>query len=123
VEAAARREVHEESGVLLSSVSIHSSQSWPFGTSQLMLGCIGVAAAGGERISMDDQELEDAQWFDVAEVAAAVQHTLASHAAADPWAAVEGAKFTLPPRFAVAFTLLQVCACSVVRCVRVTCDL
>jgi hypothetical protein len=51
--------------------------------------------------------MEHAQWFDVADVAAAVRDTLATPAA-DPWAAVEGAKFTLPPRFAVAFTLLQV---------------
>jgi NAD+ diphosphatase len=104
VEEAARREIHEESGVLLSSVAIHSSQSWPF-PSQLMVGCIGVAAAGGEVISRDD-ELEDARWFDVADVAAAVQATLSS-SAEDPWAAREDAKFSLPPKFAVAFQLLK----------------
>lgn len=106
VEAAARREIHEESGVLLSSVAIHSSQSWPF-PSQLMVGCISVAAAGCESISKDDDELEDARWFDVAEVAAEVRHTLTSPAA-DAWAAREGAKFSLPPKFAVAFQLLKV---------------
>jgi NADH pyrophosphatase NudC (nudix superfamily) len=106
VEQAARREVHEESGVLLSGVQIHSSQSWPF-PSQLMVGCISVAAAGGESISKDDDELEDARWFDVADVADAVRETLASPAA-DQWAPREGAKFTLPPKFAVAFQLLKV---------------
>jgi NAD+ diphosphatase len=106
VEEAARREVHEESAVLLSSVSIHSSQSWPF-PSQLMVGCLSVAAPGGETIAMDDDELEDARWFDVADVAAAVQATLSS-AATDAWAPQEHVKFSLPPKFAVAFQLLKV---------------
>lgn len=106
MEQAARREVHEESGVLLAGVAIHSSQSWPF-PSQLMVGCISVAAAGGESISKDDDELEDARWFDIADVADAVRETLAS-SAADQWAPREGAKFTLPPKFAVAFQLLKV---------------
>ena len=127
VEQAARREVHEESGVLLSSVAIHSSQSWPF-PSQLMVGCISIAAAGGEKISKDDEELEDAQWFDVADVAAAVRATLSS-TAADPWSSREDVKFSLPPKFAVAFQLLKVnggvfsvsCAChvtSIAGCLR-----
>jgi hypothetical protein len=106
-----------------------------------MIGCISVASAAGETISkvprthsplifcnnpnsQDDQELEDARWFDVSEgssrsphhlnwhfhllaVAEAVHLSLASQAS-DPWTAPPDAKFTLPPQFAIAFQLLKV---------------
>lgn len=42
IEDTVRREVEEESGVIVDQVEYHSSQPWPFPAS-LMLGCIAYA--------------------------------------------------------------------------------
>lgn len=60
LEDAVRREVAEESGVLVDTVHYHSSQPWPMPAS-LMIGFIATAAS--RRISLRDRELEDARWF------------------------------------------------------------
>ncbi len=67
LEAAVRREVHEEVGVRVGAVTYIASQPWPFPGS-LMLGFIAVAL--DDTIKLDSTELEDAQWFDRAEVEA-----------------------------------------------------
>lgn len=59
IEAAVRREVHEESGIRVGAVSYLASQPWPFPAS-LMLGCRGEALT--EEIQLDPAELEDARW-------------------------------------------------------------
>jgi NAD+ diphosphatase len=69
VEAAARREVAEESGVPLGAVSYLASQPWPFPAS-LMIGCR--AEALDDRITLDPVELEDALWASREEVALAM---------------------------------------------------
>jgi NAD+ diphosphatase len=69
VEAAARREVAEESGVPLGAVSYLASQPWPFPAS-LMIGCR--AEALYDRITLDPVELEDALWASREEVALAM---------------------------------------------------
>ena len=60
LEDAVRREVMEETGVVVSDVEYHSSQPWPFPAS-LMLGffCRGET----DLIQRNDKELEDARWF------------------------------------------------------------
>jgi len=60
LEDAVAREVHEETGVRLSSVRYHSSQPWPF-PSSLMVGF--TAEAASDEITIDPDELEDARWF------------------------------------------------------------
>ena len=60
LEHAVVREVMEESGIAISSVSYRSSQPWPF-PSSLMLGFRALAAS--EAIQRGDDELEDARWF------------------------------------------------------------
>ena len=60
VEAAVRREVQEETGVLVGEVNYLASQTWPFPCS-LMLGCRGVAEHTG--ISVNTGEIEDALWI------------------------------------------------------------
>lgn len=60
LEDAVRREVAEESGVIVDEVRYHSSQPWPMPAS-LMVGFIATAAS--RRIVMRDHELEDARWF------------------------------------------------------------
>ncbi|MEM9531547.1 MAG: NAD(+) diphosphatase [Pseudomonadota bacterium] len=59
LEDAVRREVEEESGVLVGPVHYHSSQPWPF-PSSLMVGFTGEALTTDIRC---DDELEDARFF------------------------------------------------------------
>ena len=59
IEAAVRREVLEESGVVVGEVRYLSSQPWPFPNS-LMFGCQGFATS--TEITIDPVEIEDAMW-------------------------------------------------------------
>ena len=67
IEAAVRREIKEESGIICRRVSYLASQPWPFPMS-LMIGCR--AEALSEEITIDRDELEDARWFTRDEAAA-----------------------------------------------------
>jgi NAD+ diphosphatase len=91
VEEAVARELHEEAGVVASSVRYVASQPWPFPGS-LMLACI--APVEGDALTLDENELEDAFWVGREGVAAAL--------AGDPAAPFKG-----PPPFAIAHTLFQ----------------
>ncbi|NNE87287.1 MAG: NAD(+) diphosphatase [Silicimonas sp.] len=59
IEAAVRRETFEEAGVHVGAVEYLSSQPWPFPAS-LMFGCHGHATS--DQITIDPEEIEDAQW-------------------------------------------------------------
>ncbi len=65
IEAAVRREVAEEAGIVVGAVRYVSSQPWPFPAS-LMMGCHGVAET--DAITIDPEELEDALWMDRSEM-------------------------------------------------------
>ena len=91
LEEAVAREIYEEAGLRVRDVRLVASQPWPF-PSSLMLACH--AAAEDRAITIDTAELEDARWFSRDEVAAAM-------------AGEEGASFIAPPRFAVAWHLLN----------------
>lgn len=91
IEEAVRREVREETGVVVGPVRYRLSQPWPF-PSSLMLGCL--AEARSEELAVDRAELEDARWFD----RAAVRRALA----ADP-----AAGLVVPPPLAVAHHLVR----------------
>lgn len=67
IEEAVRREIHEEAGIQCGEVAYVASQPWPF-PSSLMIGCL--ARATSRDIRVDAVELEDARWFDRAEVKA-----------------------------------------------------
>ncbi len=60
IEQAVRREVFEESGIEVGDVRYHASQPWPY-PSSLMIGCFSEALS--EDITLDTEELADAQWF------------------------------------------------------------
>ena len=65
IEEAVRREVAEEVGVTCAQVRYFASQPWPF-PSSLMIGCH--AEAVSDDVVIDKSEIEDARWFDRAEL-------------------------------------------------------
>jgi len=90
LEAAARRETEEEAGVRLGAGAYVESQPWPFPSSMM----IGVRAeAITETIEIDERELQDAAWFDRAEIAAALEG--------------RGERLILPPSAAIARRLAE----------------
>jgi NAD+ diphosphatase len=66
IEEAVRRETREEAGIVCGRVVYFASQPWPFPMS-LMIGCY--AQACSREIVVDRTELDDARWFERAEVA------------------------------------------------------
>ncbi|MCJ2057865.1 NAD(+) diphosphatase [Methylobacterium sp. J-048] len=72
IEDAVRREVFEETRIRVGAVTYRTSQPWPF-PSSLMLGCAAEALDG--TIVTDPTELEDARWFDRADVSAMLAGT------------------------------------------------
>jgi len=84
LEDAVAREVWEETGVEVERIEYRSSQPWPFPAS-LMLGF--TAHALTTHVHLRDQELEDARWFDRAELAS--NGTL------------------LPPRLSISYRLIE----------------
>jgi NAD+ diphosphatase len=67
LEDAVRREVLEETGVIVGDVAYFGNQPWPLPAS-LMLGF--VARAVSTEIAVDNDELDDARWFTRAEMKA-----------------------------------------------------
>ncbi len=65
MEDAVRREVYEETGVLVGDATYFGSQPWPLPAS-LMVGF--TARATGTDIDVDGSEIEQAQWFTRAEM-------------------------------------------------------
>ena len=61
IEEACRREVWEEASIKVGAVKYIKSQPWPF-PSSLMIGVIAEALT--DTINIDNDELEDAKWFD-----------------------------------------------------------
>ncbi|OJJ48525.1 hypothetical protein ASPZODRAFT_1615962 [Penicilliopsis zonata CBS 506.65] len=107
VEDAVRREVWEEAGVTLSRVVIHSSQPWPY-PANLMIGAIAqVGDPAHESICLEhDPELEDARWFDIAEVKEAL--CVGVSALGDkPGPEYKEGGLKLPPPTAIANQLIQ----------------
>lgn len=92
IEGAVKRETHEEAGIIAHDVRYLCSQPWPF-PSSLMIGCI--AKAHDDKITLDEDELEDAIWVTLDEVKASI--------AGDP-----NAPFITPPPLAIARTLLEI---------------
>lgn len=106
VEDAVRREVWEESGVVLSRVLIHSTQPWPY-PANLMIGAIAqVASPEDEVIKLDnDPELETAKWFELDEIKEALENGVSS--LGDPASPnYKEGNLRLPPKTAIANQLI-----------------
>ena len=84
------REVFEEVGIKVENPVFKCSQPWPY-PSQLMMGVF--AEAKTSKITLDKNELSDAQWFSKEQVKAAF--------------AREGHDFIPPPPFTIAHHLLK----------------
>ena len=69
IEEAVKREVKEESGLMVGNIVYHSSQPWPF-PSSLMIGCHAQALT--EEINYDEEEMSDVRWFTKKEVNLAI---------------------------------------------------
>uniref|UniRef100_A0A3Q4IBP2 NAD(+) diphosphatase n=1 Tax=Neolamprologus brichardi TaxID=32507 RepID=A0A3Q4IBP2_NEOBR len=96
LEEALCREVAEEVGLEIQSISYSSSQHWPFPHSSFMLGCHALVSP----LSVDNSELEDARWFTMDEITRALQ-VKAPPRRGDPpiiW---------LPPKHALANRLIR----------------
>lgn len=87
------REVFEESQVRVLGSSYLGTQPWPF-PGALMVGFMATAQDDTPRV---DGELEDARWFTVEEVGAALQRE----------ANDDGQGILLPPRISIARSLIQ----------------
>lgn len=90
LEEAVRREVLEESGIVVGDVRYVKSQPWPF-PSSLMIGCLGEAE--NEDIKVDLIELEEVMWFSLEEIRAAIEG--------------KPGRLFIPPPFAVAHHLIR----------------
>jgi NAD+ diphosphatase len=108
VEEAVRREVWEESGILLGRVVIHSTQPWPF-PANLMIGAIGQATPDGEKIDLgNDAELENAKWWSTEEVRTALRVGTSGLGPSDhPSEEYKEGNLRIPPRTAIANQLME----------------
>ncbi len=101
LEEAVAREVREEAGVTVGRPRYVASQPWPF-PSSLMLGFSAPWESGDPVIA--DEELQDARWFDRAEIEAAAAE---DDDAAWGTAGDAGGPLKLPPRLAIARRLVE----------------
>nr|WP_204244830.1 NAD(+) diphosphatase [Parasphingorhabdus marina] len=91
IEGGVRRELWEEAGIKVRDVRYVASQPWPF-PSSLMIACTSIT--DDPTLTLDEEEIEEAGWFSLAEVQSAM--------AGDP-----DAPFIAPPPFAIAHDLLR----------------
>ncbi|WP_067508114.1 NAD(+) diphosphatase [Actinoplanes sp. TFC3] len=95
VEAAVTREVREEVGIGLGSISYEASQSWPFPGS-LMLGYTAEADPQ-QPMTLDPAEIADARWFTRDDVALMMREELVD----------DGVRLTLPMASSIARYLIE----------------
>ncbi|XP_035669092.1 nucleoside diphosphate-linked moiety X motif 13-like isoform X2 [Branchiostoma floridae] len=103
LEDTVRREVAEEVGLEVDTVSYMSSQHWPFPHSSIMLGCN--ATVRSMELEVDKTELEDAQWFSLPQIQVALMagplgfdHSKKTSESIPLW---------IPPREAIAHQLIR----------------
>lgn len=90
-EDAARREIYEEAGVVLTNIRYQFSQPWPF-PSSLMMGFI--ADAESRTLDLDREEIEEARWISLDDIRALL-------------AREERGGVFLPPKFTIARQLIE----------------
>lgn len=93
LEETVRREVREEVGIELASVSYFSSQPWPF-PHGIMIGFR--AAYGSGDIALDDGELAEAGWYDLDDLPNIPHRLSIARWLIDAWASERGAVIDQP---------------------------
>ena len=105
VEDAVRREVAEESGIVVAKdIRLVGTQPWPLGASghsELMIGCI--ARAESTQINMDEDEMDDVRWFSKEDVLEMLHRSKQPHAVGD----AASKPLIVPPPFAIAHHLIK----------------
>ncbi|KAK7944559.1 hypothetical protein WMY93_000287 [Mugilogobius chulae] len=102
VEETVRREVAEEAGLEVLSVTYSGSQHWPFPSSSFMIGCFAAVSPAHTELSVDHSELEDARWFDLRQIQTGLR------VPAPPRRGGGGPAVTwFPPRHAIGHQLMQ----------------
>lgn len=100
VEETLRREVAEEVGLEVHSVSYSSSQHWPFPHSSFMVGCHAAVSPAHCQLQVDHTELEDVRWFSLEEITAALKIKT-------PPRRGEAPALWIPPKHALANRLIK----------------
>jgi NAD+ diphosphatase len=96
-EAAVIREVREEAGIRLRTLTYEGSQSWPFPGS-LMLGFLATADAG-QPLRLDPEEIDEAHWFSRDDIAKMIAGGFVHPET--------GVPMGLPMRSSIAFYLIE----------------
>lgn len=91
IEGCVKRELFEEAGIKVRDVQYVASQPWPF-PSSLMIAC--TSYSDDPTLTLDEEEIEEAAWFSLDEVKAAMTDD-------------KNAPFIAPPPFAIAHDLLK----------------
>ncbi|XP_071952225.1 NAD(P)H pyrophosphatase NUDT13, mitochondrial-like [Antedon mediterranea] len=100
LEMSTRREVAEEVGLIVQHVQYQQSQHWPFPNSGLMLGCYAtIKPDTAHKMSLDENELEDAKWLSRDEV----KYILQSNTRSEP----AKPSIWFPPSSAIAHHLIK----------------
>lgn len=102
LEETLRREIAEEVGLEVESVQYSGSQHWPFPQSSFMVACHATVNPQHAQVSVDEEELEDARWFSLEEIDAALKvKRPPRNAKGDP------ITFWVPPKYAIANRLIR----------------
>jgi len=100
IEDGVKREVLEETGVIVDTVDYAGSQPWPF-AGEIMIGCW--SRSKNDTIKVDEDEIESAAWFTFEQLTKARDNSLA--VAGDGfWTSSE---FRLPPPFAIGHVMIH----------------
>lgn len=104
VEHACSREIWEETGIKCQDIALVSTQPWPYPVN-LMIGCVGLVDPNGVDETIDlshDDELMDAQWFDIEDIIEAFDNYQGSGVVQ-----FKKADITFPGATAIAYHLIK----------------
>lgn len=117
IEHACKREIFEESNILIDmkNIEIIGSQTWPMtnASAELLIGCLAyINNANEQNIILTDEEQEDVKWFSLDEIRIAVQESSRTNVINEGWSNGSGDRsskidFFVPPNITMAWNLLQ----------------
>ncbi|KAM4624638.1 NAD(P)H pyrophosphatase NUDT13, mitochondrial isoform 1-T2 [Polymixia lowei] len=102
LEETLRREIAEEVGLEVETIRYSGSQHWPFPQSSFMVACHATVSPDKTEVNVDHAELEDARWFTLEEVTAALKIKIPPR---NPRG--ETPTVWVPPKYAIANHLIR----------------